>query len=199
MTEQEEKIKELEKVLETKVKNLFSEITTDFEYNRPQVTLPVSKLKVTRCNIGSYIPVYASGKVECSVYISCDGCSWVLNDIRSYRKEFKSVDELDAYINSNQFIEDLKSSEVWNYCTNTEYQKLVIDKYTKEQLGYFERDFMNILENVGAKEIMRILSPLNQIIAYGGDFDAISKFVSTISKIMEENRCLKLNHNINGN
>lgn len=198
MTEQEKIVKELEKVLETKVKTIFSEITTSFEYDRPYVTLPVSKLKVTRCVIGCYITVYTSN-VGCNVYIACDGNSWALNVISSFRMEFKNVDELDAYINSSKFTEDLKSSEVWNYCTNTEYQKTVIDKYTKEQLSYFERDFMNILENVGAKEIMRILSPLNQIISYGGDFEAVSKFVSTISKVMEENIRLKLNHNINGN
>lgn len=51
---------------------------------------------------------------------------------------------------------------------------------------------MTILENVGAKEIMRILPPLNQIIAYGGDFEAVARFVSTISNIIDENRRLKL-------
>lgn len=193
-----DKIKELEKILEAKVKNLFSEITTDFAYERPQVTLAISKLKVTRCTIGSYISTYTSGKASCNVYTTCDGCSWALNDVKSYCKEFENIDELDVYINSNQFIEDLKLSDVWTYCTNTEYQKSVIDTYTTEKLTYFERDFMCILENVGAKEIMRILSPLNQIIAYGGDFEAISKFICTISNIIEENRRLKLKE-INGN
>lgn len=196
----EEKIDELKNVLKAKVKNVFSEITTDFEYERPRITLPVSKLKVTRCYVGAYIEVWNSSKIDCCVYISCDGSSWALNKIDSYRKRLESIDELDAYINSEQFVEDLKSSYVWNYCTNEEYRQYIIDEKTKEELTQFERDFMVILENVGAKEIMRILSPLNQIITYGGDFEAVSKFVYTISKVMEENRCLKLNQfNINRN
>lgn len=192
MTEQEEKLKELEGVLATKVKNIFSEITTDSEGGRPRMTLPISKLKVTHCRIGAYIPTYVSGGLDCCIYIACDGRSWALDKVNSCRKEFKSIDELDAYINSNQLVEDVKSSDIWNYCTNAEYRKYLIDEYTKEQLDYFEGDFMTILENVGAEEIMRILSPLNQIIAYGGNFGAVARFVSTISNIMEENRRLKL-------
>lgn len=191
---EQNKIKELEDVLKIKVKTLFSEITTDFEYERPKITLAISKLKITRCNIGNYIQVWNSGKVSCHVYISCDGCSWALNNVSSFSKEFESVDELDAYINSSQFTEDLKISDVWNYCINTEYRKIVIDTYTKEQLSYFEREFMKILENVGAKEILRILSPLNQIISYGGDFEAVSNFVHTLSNIIDENRNLKLKY-----
>lgn len=191
MTEKEKK--ELEGILETKVKNTFSEITTEFEYERPQVTLAVSKLKVVRCYIGSYINVYNTGRMSVNVYIRCDGCSWALDNIKSLSKDFENPEEITAYINSDRFIEDVKASDIWKYCTDEEYQKIVIETYTKTQLNYFEREFMGILENVGAKEIMRILSPLNQIVSYGGDFEAIAQFVSTISKIMEENRRLKLN------
>ena len=200
MTKQEEKNEELRNVLKEKVKTVFSEITTDFEYERPRITLPVSKLKVTSCSVGAYIEVWSSNKIDCCVYLACDGSNWALNKIDSYRKRLESIDELDAYINSEQFVEDLKSSDVWNYCTNAEYRQYKIDEHTKEELTQFERNFMVILENVGAKEIMRILSPLNQIITYGGDFEAVHRFVSTISNVMEENRCLKLNQfNINRN
>ena len=192
MTKQEEKIKELEDALETKMKSIFSEITTDFEYDRPRITLPISKLKVTRCYIGTYISTLVSGGLDWYVYISCDRHSWALNKVGSYHKKFESIDELDAYINSDQLVEDVKSSNIWNYCTNAEYRKYIIDEYTKEQLNYFEGHFLVVLENVGAEEILRILSPLNQIIAYGGNFEAVARFVYAISNIMEENRRLKL-------
>lgn len=186
--------KELERLLETKVRDIFSEITDDFSgyNNRPILTLEVSKLKVTKCRVNSYISTYTSGDIGCHVYISCDGDYWALGDVESFQRTFKNNDELEEYINSKSLIDDIKNSNVWKYCVDEEYRNAVIIDHTKKRLDYFEQDFMNILENVGAKEIMRILSPLNQFVAYGGDFEAISNFVQKISRVMAENRDLKL-------
>lgn len=186
--------KELEKLLETKVRDIFSEITDDFSSykNTPTFTLEVSKLKVAKCRINSYISTYTSGDISCSVYICCDGVYWALEDVESFQRTFKSIDGLKEYINSKSIIVDIKNSSVWRYCVDEEYRNTIIINHTKKRLEYFERDFMNILENVGAKEIMRILSPLNQFVAYGGDFEAIANFVQKISRVMAENRDLKL-------
>lgn len=188
--------KELEKLLEAKVRDIFSEITDDFSsYNHPTFTLEVSKLKVAKCRINSYIPTYTSGDIGCSVYICCDGVYWALEDVKSCQRTFKNINELEEYINSKCLIDDIKNSNVWKYCVDEEYRNTIITDHTKNRLDYFEREFMNILENVGAKEIMRIMSPLNQFIAYGGDFEAISNFVQKISRVMAENRDLKLKLN----
>ena len=186
--------KELEQLLESKVKDIFSEITDDFSSynNRPTFTLEVSKLKVAKCGINSYISNYTSGDISFSVYICCGGDYWALEDVESLHRTFKNINELEEYINSKSFIDDIKNSNVWKYCVDEEYRNTIITNHTKKQLEYFERDFMNILENVGAKEIMRILSPLNQFVAYGGDFEAIANFVQKISNVMAENRDLKL-------
>jgi hypothetical protein len=108
------------------------------------------------------------------------------------RRTFKNNDELEEYINGKSLINDIKNSNVWKYCIDEEYRNTIIINHTKKELESFERNFMRILENVGAKEIMRILSPLNQFVAYGGDFEAISNFVQKISGVMAENRDLKL-------
>ena len=195
--EQKELKKELEKLLEAKVRDIFSEITNDFSgyNNSPIFTLEVSKLKVAKCKINSYISSYTSGDISCCVYICCDGDEWALGDVKSLQKTFKNINELEEYINSKCLIDDIKNSNVWKYCVDEEYRNTIITDHTKNRLDYFEREFMNILENVGAKEIMRIMSPLNQFIAYGGDFEAISNFVKKISEVMAENRDLKLKLN----
>lgn len=192
--ENEEKQKELEKLLETKVRDTFSEITDDFSgyNNKPTITLEVSRLKVAKCEINSYISTYTSGNVSCSVYICCDGDYWASGDVESLRRVFKNINELEEYINSKSLIYDIKNSNVWKYCVDEEYRNTIITEHTKKRLESFEQEFMNILENVGAKEIMRILSPLNQFVSYGGDFEAVSNFVQKISRIMKENRDLKL-------
>lgn len=187
----------VEKLLEAKVRDIFSEITDDFSSyrNAPTFTLEVSKLKVAKCRINSYISTYTSGDISCRVYICCDGNEWALEDIESFQRTLKNINELEEYINSNSLIDDIKNSNVWKYCVNEEYRNTIIIDHTKKHLESFERDFMDILENVGAKEIMRIMSPLNQFIAYGGDFEAISNFVQKISRVMAENRDLKLKLN----
>jgi hypothetical protein len=186
--------KELEQLLEAKIRNIFSEITDDFSSynNHPTFTLEVSKLKVTKCRINSYISTYTLGDISCCVYICCDGDYWALEDVESLRRTFKNNDELEEYINGKSLINDIKNSNVWKYCIDEEYRNTIIINHTKKELESFERNFMRILENVGAKEIMRILSPLNQFVAYGGDFEAISNFVQKISGVMAENRDLKL-------
>jgi len=192
--EQKELEKKLEKLLEAKVRDIFSEITDDFSSynNSPTFTLEVSKLKVAKCRINSYIPTYTSGNIGCHIYICCDGTYWALQDVESFQRTFKNSNELEEYINSESLIDDIKDSNVWKYCVDEEYRNIIITNYTKKQLESFERYFMDILENVGTKEIMRILSPLNQFVAYGGDFEAISNFVQKISMVMAENRNLKL-------
>ena len=195
--EQKELKKELEKLLEAKVRDIFSEITNDFSSynNSPILTLEVSKLKVAKCKINSYISTYTLGDISCCVYMCCDGDDWALGDVKSLQRTFKNINELEEYINSKCLIDDIKNSNVWKYCVDEEYRNTIITDHTKNRLEYFEREFMNILENVGAKEIMRIMSPLNQFIAYGGDFEAISNFVKKISEVMAENRDLKLKLN----
>lgn len=190
--------KELKKLLEEKVRGIFSEITDDFSsYNNvPTLTLEVSKLRVEKCRVNSYITTgYISKDIDCCVYICCDRSNWALDNVDSLKRTFKNINELEEYINSKCLIDDIKNSDVWKYCVDEEYRNIIITNYTKKELETFEQYFMNVLENVGAKEIMRILSPLNQFIAYGGDFEAISHFVQKISSVMAENRYLKLNLN----
>lgn len=99
--------------------------------------------------------------------------------------------ELSAYIDSDDFVKKVKNTPEWRYCTDEEYRSQVIREYTLERLTSFEREVLEIIENVGGKEVMRILSPLNHIVAYGGDFEAVRNLVDRISDIMKENRTLK--------
>lgn len=191
---------EVEKKLREKVIEVATQSKLPFDFDGynglPTITMEVSKLKVTKVIIGCYISTYVNSPCySFSVYLGCDGAYWALNKVESFSKKFNAESELVEYLESESFAEDFYSSQVWKYITDEDYRSYVISEKTKEELEIFERHFYDVIENVGGKEMMRILSPLNQILNYGGDFEAIASFVGKISNIMRENRNLKQQSN----
>lgn len=183
----------VEEKLGARVQEVFKPITEEVYYKSPSLTLDVSPLCIKKVRVNSYVSEYGGGKYSLRVYLATDGCEFALNGLRSCDSfdYFTSLDELSAYIDSDDFVEQVKNTPEWRYCTDEEYRSQVIREYTLERLTSFERELIEIIENVGSKEVMRILSPLNHIVAYGGDFEAVRNLVDRISDIMKENRTLK--------
>lgn len=185
--------KQLEDKLQDKVKEIVFDITEGIAYKSRYAILEVSNLQVCKIKVNAFISTYYNtGKFSIDIYLCPEnGDSWVLNCIESFRKDFLNVVECEKYIDSDEFAHEFQSSDIWKYLTDEDFRQIKIREKNLSEIQTFERHFMELIRNVGGKEIMRILSPLNSIVAYGGDFEAVKDMVCKIANIMSENANLK--------
>ena len=185
--------KQLEEKLQDKVNKIVFDITEGMTYQARYATLEVSSLQVCKIKVRSYISTYYNtDKFSIDVFVCPEnGDYWVLNDIKSFRKDFLEIEECEKYIDSEEFAHEFQNSDIWKYLTDEDFRQIKIRERNLSEIQTFERYFMELIRNVGGKEIMRILSPLNSIVAYGGDFEAVRDMVNKIANIMSENANLK--------
>lgn len=185
--------KQLKEKLQDKVNEIVFDITEGMASRSRYATLEVSNLQVCKIEVNSYISTYHNtDKFSINIYVCPEnGDYWVLNDIKSFCKEFLDVVECEIYIDSEEFAHEFQSSDIWKYLTDEDFRQNKIREKNLSVIQTFEIDFMTLIRNVGGKEIMRILSPLNSIVTYGGDFEAVKDMVCKIADIMNENKNLK--------
>ena len=195
--------KELERILEEKLKDFLKsnvpgvDYVEEYGHLRNYITLEVSNLCVTKCQIYASMWSYGNSTSSVSIYLSpsSSNSGFALNRIYSHNRNFKSDEDVENFFATSEideFFESFKDSDIYKYMTDEEFRSNTIKECELEELRTFENHFNELLKHVGGKKILSILAPLNNLVTYGGDFESVRNFVYHVSDILKENRELKM-------